>query len=269
MVYSVLYAIYHILLTLSDMKVTVFILWAFLLPVLVGCSDDDATYAPLTFGQTYYEKPLLMNEAIRKIAFTGGSGDFSLSVSNSNILDAKISNGAIVLTPKEKGRTNIEVRDNADDRSVTIQVKVVDPYLAFSVHPHVPCENPFYEEGDYLFFVNDENRSVYWFDKSFNLKAKGHDYSFSFVREPTSLYLSLTYSEGVRAYVQYEISGDQTLLFSDIPTCLGDIWEERLPKSRAVANESPLKGMQAVDMETGDEYDFVERSIEMPYGMLN
>ena len=111
-------------------------------------SDDDSTaHAPLTFEQTYYEKPLMMTEPIRRIAFTGGSGDFSLSVSNPDVLEAKINDDEVILTPKEKGRTNIVVRDNVDDRSVTIQVKVVDTYLCFQVGNPLPDGKPDYSSG--------------------------------------------------------------------------------------------------------------------------
>ena len=246
-----------------NMKTYGFILLAFLLSVFTACSsDDDTIHASLSFEQAYYERPLMRNDPMQKIPFTGGSGDFSLSVSNEEVLDAEMHNGYVYITPKEKGRMNIEVRDNASGESVTLQVKIVDAYIGFSVSPHIPSENPYFAEGDYVFFVNDENRSVYWFDESFNLKGTGSGYSFFYTEEPVDYYLSLALSG---SEFTYSLTGSQHLLFSTIPHCLDLSWEKR---TRAIANELPLEAFQAMDMETGNEYDFVFRNQEMPYGIL-
>lgn len=184
-----------------NMKTYGFILLAFLLSVFTACSsDDDTVHAPLSFEQAYYERPLMRNDPMQKIPFTGGSGDFSLSVSNEEVLYAEMHNGYVYITPKEKGRTNIEVRDNASGESVTLQVKIVDAYIGFSVGSHIPSENPYFLEGDYVFFVNDENRSVYWFDESFNLKGTGSDYFF-FLYGGTDRLLSFLGSFRKQVYV--------------------------------------------------------------------
>lgn len=245
------------------MKTYSFVLLAFLLSVFTACSSDgDTTHAPLSFEQAYYERPLMRNDPMQKIPFTGGSGDFSLSVSNEEVLYAEMHNGYVYITPKEKGRTNIEVRDNVDDRSVTIQVKVVAPYLCLDVGNPLPDGKPYYGSGDYLFLVNDGKRSVYWFDESFNSKGTGSGYSFFYTEEPVDYYLSLALSG---SEFTYSLTGSQHLLFSTIPHCLDLSWEKR---TRAIANELPLEAFQAMDMETGNEYDFVFRNQEMPYGIL-
>ena len=254
------------------MKVTVFVLWAFSLSILVGCSDDDSTtYAPLAFEQTYYEKPLMINESIRRIAFTGGSGDFSLSVSNPDVLEAKISDDEVILTPKEKGRTNIVVRDNVDDRSVTIQVKIVAPYICLRVDSPLPDGK--LEDGSrenlFLFLVNDSEKSVYCFDESFNLKSVDHGYSFSYSKEVRRFYFSLPLAGNM---FTYEITTNQwSFLLQVLPRDLGVSWDGLDMQSRAteiVSAAGPIL-LMAVDLATGDKYNFIVRSIEMPYGILD
>lgn len=239
--------------------------------LFTACSsdDDNTTHAPLTFEQTYYEKPLMMSEPIRRIAFTGGSGDFSLSVSDPNVLDAEISYGTVVLTAKEKGRANIVVRDNVDDRSVTIQVKVVDTYLCFQVGNPLPDGKPDYSSGDYLFLVNDSERSIYWFDESFNLKSVDHGYSFSYSKEARRFYFSLPLAGNM---FTYEITTNQwSFLLQVLPRDLGVSWDGLDMQSRAteiVSDAGPIL-LMAVDVATGDKYNFIVRSIEMPYGILD
>ena len=242
--------------------------------LFTACSsdDDNTTHAPLTFEQTYYEKPLMMSEPMRRLAFTGGSGDFPLSVSDPNVLDAEIGNGTIVLTAKEKGRTNIVVRDNVDDRSVTIQVKVVDTYLCFQVGNPLPDGKPDYSPGDYLFLVNDSERSVYCFDESFNLKSVDHGYSFSYSKGEHRFYFSLPLAGNM---FTYDITTNQwSFLVQVLPRYLGFSWDGLDMQSRAtnqkiVSDAGPIL-LMAVDVATGDKYNFIVRtSIEMPYGILD
>lgn len=255
-----------------NMKTYGFILLAFLLSVFTACSsDDDTTHAPLSFEQAYYERPLMRNDPMQKIPFTGGSGDFSLSVSNEEVLDAEMRNGYVYITPKEKGRTNIEVRDNADDRSVTIQVKVVAPYLCLDVGNPLPDGKPYYGSGDYLFLVNDGKRSVYWFDESFNLKGTEHGYSFYYVKEASSFYFSLPLAGDV---FTYDITGAQpNFLVQWLPRVLGVSWDGLYTQSRAteraIVFDIAPNVVPAVDTATGEKYYFVvNTSIEMPYGIL-
>ena len=255
------------------MKITGFIVWVVLLPIFVGCSDDDnSTHAPLSFEQAYYEKPLMINETIRRIPFTGGSGDFSLSVSNKDVLEAEICDGYVYITPKEKGRTNIEVRDNVDDRSVTIQVKVVAPYLCLQVGGPLPDAKPGYGYGDYLFLVNDGKSSVYWFDESFNLKGTEHGHSFYFMKEASRFYFSLPLAGDV---FTYDITGAQpNFLVQWRPKVLGVSWDGLYTQSRAtdrviISDVAPYV-VPAVDTATGEKYYFVvATSIEMSYGILD
>lgn len=244
--------------------------------LFTACSsdDDNTTHAPLTFEQTYYEKPLIMTEPIRRIAFTGGSGDFSLSVSDPNVLEAEISYGTIVLTAKEKGRTNIVVRDNVDDRSVTIQVKVVDTYLCFQVENPLPDGklDDGTRENLFLFLVNDSERSVYWFDESFNLKSVDHGYSFSYSKEEHRFYFSLPLDGNM---FTYDItSTESSFLVQVLPRYLGFSWDGLDVQSRAanreIVSEAVPIMLLANDMATGERYYFIVRaSIEMPYGILD
>lgn len=241
--------------------------------LFTACSsdDDNTTHAPLTFEQTYYEKPLMINESIRRIAFTGGSGDFSLSVSNPDVLEAKISDDEVILTPKEKGRTNIVVRDNVDDRSVTIQVKIVAPYICLQVDNPLPDGK--LEDGSrenlFLFLVNDSDRSVYCFDESFNLKSVDYGYSFSYSKEEHRFYFSLPLAGNM---FTYDITTNQwSFLLQVLPRDLGVSWDGLDMQSRAteiVSDAGPIL-LMAVDVATGDKYNFIVRQIEMPYGILD
>ena len=255
------------------MNTNSFVLFAFLLSVFTACSnDDDTTHASLCFEQAYYEKPLVMSEPMRRIPFTGGSGDFSLSVSNKEVLDAEMANGYVYITPKEKGRTNIEVHDNVDDRSVTIQVKVVAPYICLHVGNPLPDGKPDYGSGDYLFLVNDSKRSVYWFSESFNLNGTEHGYSFYYVKELRAFYFSLPLAGDV---FTYDITGAQpNFLVQWLPKVLGISWDGLYTQGRATAREIVSEivpnVVPAVDTATGEQYYFVvNTSIEMPYGILD
>lgn len=255
------------------MKTYSFILWTFLLLMFTACSsDEETTHAPLSFERTYYEKPLMINETIRKIPFTGGSGDFSLLVSNEEVLDAEMGNGYVYITPKEKGRTNIEVRDNVDDRNVTLQVKIVAPYICLQVENPLPDGK--LEDGTrenlFLFLVNDSERSVYCFDESFNLESVDHGYSFSYLKEAQRFYFSLPLAGNM---FTYDITTNQwSFLLQVLPRDLGVSWDgldfqSRATNQKIVSDAGPIL-LMAVDLATGDKYYFIVRSMEMPYGIL-
>ena len=75
----------------------------------------------------YPEFRLLENS--QEIVFSGGSDNLSIEVSDDDVLEATISNGKIKIKTKKKGFVFLVVKDNMDNTSVTIRIKVVDRYL--------------------------------------------------------------------------------------------------------------------------------------------
>ena len=227
--------------------------------IVYGCSSDDNVISSLCFEKEYYEKPLLKNDA-QEIAYSGGSDNLSIEVSDDDVLDATISNGKIKIKTKKKGFVFLVVKDNMDNTSVTIRIKVVDRYLSLRLANPIP-NNSYYKKGDCLFLVNDENRSFYLYDESCSLKETGN---YTLFMDNSAFSLSLLSAENI---FLYDISNSSySFLWSAIPIYLGFSWinEEIVNNSRAA---SPV-GMTAVERGTGNVYYFYLDTTEIPYGIL-
>jgi hypothetical protein len=241
---------------LYNMKVIKCFLALLLSSVIFGCSNDNNVIAPLCFEKEYFEKPLLKNS--QEIAFSGGSSDLSIEVSDTDILDAAISSGKIEITTKSKGTVYLVVKDKIENTSVTLRVKVVDSYLSMRLGSPIPT-NSAYEKGDCLFLVNNTSRAFYLYDEFYNLKGTG---SYQLYLDNSKFFLSLSFPENTRVY---DISGSSdTFLFGAIPTILDFSWSITTNSRSA----SPIS-MNAVDSYIGYTYYFYVDSAEIPYGILN
>lgn len=227
--------------------------------VISGCTDNNSI-SPLYFEKEYYEKPLLDN--LQEITFSGGSGHFSVDVSDINILEASISENKLKIKTKKKGSAFVIVRDNSEDKIVTIEIKVVDRYLCLRFAHPIP-DSSYYEEGDILFLVNGDGNPSLLFDNSFNLRDKG---SYRLFRKNDKFYLSMSYSECLSLY---DISTSSSIfLFEYLPYFLNASWANEM--FSCSSREVSMVGMTAVDLETNNIYYFVvDNNIEMPYGILD
>lgn len=178
------------------------ILPALLLAVLfISCDDknDGKELQELTFEKVAYEVVLTSGTPI---SVRGGNRDYSLSVEDPKILDAKvdlsslIGSGNIVVTGKQKGETTLSVTYNLTHQTVKLKIKVIDNYINLKV---VGSNHPALVENIYIFLINDEERSCYFIlgeeNKPHNIISKGR-YTFSTestIDYPTR-YLTLTYA---------------------------------------------------------------------------
>lgn len=239
------------------MKTVRFLVFACMVSALYSCNDSDV-FSPLYFEKEYYEKPLSAN--VQEIAFGGGSGNLSVEVSGQDIQEASVSDGKIKIKTKEKGIARLVVKDNADNASVTVRVKVVDKYMCLRLDTPAPG-NSYYEYGDYLFLVNDGSRSFCLYDESFGLKDKG---CYMFFAENSKPCLSLSSSEGVFNYDM--TASSHAFLWGAIPFYLDFSWRDELVGARSQP-VAPLV-MNAVEFDTESVYCFVVDTVEMPYGVL-
>ena len=232
--------------------------FVFLAGVISSCQND--VISSLCFEKEYYEKPLLKNDA-QEIAYSGGSDNLSIEVSDDDVLDATISNEKIKIKTKKKGLVYLVVKDNTDNTSITIKVKVVDCYLSLRLGSPI-SNNSYYKKGDCLFLVNDENRSFYLYDESCSLKETGN---YKLFRDNSAFFLSLSFAENI---FLYDISNSSySFLWGAIPNYLDFSWTngEVVNNSRAA---TPV-GMTAVDIDFGNVYYFYLDATEIPYGILN
>ena len=154
---------------------------------VTACSDDNNENEPITpfsLGNTYYE--VRLGKGTNSIYITNGSGDISLAIEDENILNAKYESGlladglrgVISLYGKQKGSTTLTITDNITKEAETVEVKVVDCYLAYVIndsnHPVLPA-------GTTLFLVNNQAQDYYLFDQDnvYNkpiLKDSGYEF---------------------------------------------------------------------------------------------
>lgn len=242
------------------MKVIPYFLVVLLLSIIYSCSSDDNVISSLCFEKEYYEKPLLKNDA-QEIVYSGGSDNLSIEVSDDDVLEATISNEKIKIKTKKKGLVYLVVKDNTDNTSITIKVKVVDCYLNLRLGSPI-SNNSYYKKGDCLFLVNDENRSFYLYDESCSLKETGN---YTLFMDNSAFFLSLSFAENI---FLYDISNSSnSFLWGAIPNYLDFSWinEDIVNNSRAA---SPV-GMTVVETESGNVYYFYLDTTEIPYGILN
>lgn len=139
---------------------------------VTACSDDNNENEPITpfsLGNTYYE--VRLGKGTNSIYITNGSGDISLAIEDENILNAKYESGlyadglrgVIFLYGMRKGSTTLTITDNITKEAETVEVKVVDCYLAYDIGY---SNHPVLKTGTRLFWVNNQTRDYYLFAES-------------------------------------------------------------------------------------------------------
>jgi hypothetical protein len=242
------------------MKIIQLFLSVLLFSIVCGCNNDDNGVASICFEKEYYERPL--SENFQEIEFSGGSGNLLIEVSDNDVLEAAIGDGNIKIKTKKKGVVYLVVKDEEDNTSVTIRVKVIDSYLSVRLGSPIPT-NSAYEKNDCLFLVNNTSHTFYLYDESYNLKRVG---GYNLYREDSKFFLSLVFPETVRLY---DISNSSyAFLFGAIPTILDFSWKNEYEVTTNSRSVSPVS-MNAIDSDTGDIYYFYVDSTEIPYGVLN
>ena len=114
-----------------------------------------------------------------------------------------------------------------------------------------------------LYLVNNKSKSLYLYDKSFNLKATGN---YKLFVKNSNYFLSLVFSDKV---CFYNISNSSyAFLWGAIPTYLEFLWKNEGLTTTNARDVSPVV-MTAFDLDTNNVYYFNVDSTEFPYGILN
>ncbi len=234
----------------------------------VSCSDekDVEEVKHLTFEKSYYEFPIRYT---RSITILDGNKDYTIEVSNPDILDATvdlsipIGMGDLKISPKQKGETIVSVHDNVANETVDLEIKITDTYLNLLLGnlDQIP-----YSAGDQLFLIDNDNKDFYLYDEYLQLKNKG---SFEFSVAENTPYMTLTFQdefEGRKVY-KYDISKSHQATYEYTRILLGIEWDVLTKGSRAINDVAPIF-MRAKDTQTEMEYDFILRTNSMPEHVL-
>ena len=131
----------------------------------IACSDDNSENEPIvpfSLEKTYYE--VRLERSATSISITNGSGDISLAIEDENILNALYSKyndkednrkGHINLYGIQKGSTTLTITDNITKDVETVEVKVTDCYLAYTI---AKSNHPVLKANTTLFFVNNPEK---------------------------------------------------------------------------------------------------------------
>lgn len=137
---------------------------------VTACSDDNNENEPITpfsLDKTYYE--VRLERSATSIPIINGSGDISLAIEDENILNAIYSKyndkendrkGHINLYGMQKGSTTLTITDNITKDVETVEVKVTDCYLAYTI---AKSNHPVLKANTTLFFVNNPEKECYIF----------------------------------------------------------------------------------------------------------
>ncbi len=143
---------------------------------LAGCEGHRDVVSPLSLDKTYYEVRWGRGEAT--IPITNGSGDISLTVADGSILQASYQKkpqadgaiGTVTLQGKRKGTTTLTLTDNVTQDEATVDVKITDCYLAYTVDE---SNCPILVADATLFFINNEARTYHLFASDSQQLAMG------------------------------------------------------------------------------------------------
>lgn len=232
-----------------------------------NCSDgnEKTEIYHLSFEKDYYERPIL---GAKSIMIRGGNRNYTIKVEDPQILEVTVdlssptNMGDLKILPKQKGETNIEVRDNVTKEVVNLKIKIINSYLNLAVAN--PIMSPF-KQGDEFFLINNDDKSCYLYDENLNLKHTGN-YKFSI--ENNVPYMELTYHkefEGRTKY-KYDLTGTNQNMFDGIKYILNWDWRDFI-ESSTTKEVSPII-MNATDTETNTEYYLVAKGGDIPENVL-
>lgn len=150
---------------------------------IISCDkkDDNKEPYPLTFEKESYELPLNLTTSIM---IRSGNRDYTLSVEDPSILDAKIDlssakgMGDIRIKAKKKGETTLSVTDNVVKETVKLTIKIAGAHMALMI---IDSNHPALTDKILIDLNNDENRALTFISEensSSEIVAKGR-YEFS------------------------------------------------------------------------------------------
>lgn len=172
---------------------------------IVGCNDDkgrDPDFHELTFERSDYKSRLNLRQFIM---VRSGNRDYSIDVANDELLDASIDLssgcGNIQITGKMKGKTTLTITDNKSGDKVDLNIEIVDCYLGFLVAKQTA--HPRFKDGDRMFLVNDNTRTLYLYDKNGKCQAEG---VYEFTTKENSPYLILKFNHEIEGQKEYRFN---------------------------------------------------------------
>lgn len=92
-----------------------------------ACNDNGPVDLDLLF-KTFYAK---VNEQSSLYIYSGNGG-YTVTVNNESVATAKVEGEIITITPVKKGTVTLTVKDS-DERTASVTIYVIDPYMAFAV----------------------------------------------------------------------------------------------------------------------------------------
>jgi hypothetical protein len=174
---------------------------------LTACSNDDDKTKPLQFEKTSYEARI---KTTTGIDILGGSRNLSVTIEHPEILDATIKvyesrEVQLMIDGKQKGKTEVSIKDNETDEVATLTIKVTDLYIPFCIFR---SNHPALAEGLVFYLVKDEKHSCYFARPD----AQGYEvftqgtYDFQLKSDEYSSYLTLYYSEDEGKFTEATIA---------------------------------------------------------------
>lgn len=259
--------------------------------ILISCDDksDNKEPHPLTFEKDSYEVGLTREIPIQ---VRSGNRDYSLSVDNPNILDAKvdlsspIGMGDIRVKGKQKGETILSVKDNLTKETVKLNIKVIDNYLSLKVEQ---SNHPALTQDVIIFLINNEEHSCYFVSVE---KNQAHEviatgkYKFSVEEdiEHKIPYLTLTYASDDKGRFtdaatadatiaptshQFDISGNGSTAYELLAKFFNFDWE-KLAKEQSdnSLRSEPVFTLNMKEVGTKYEIQTIFRYRSIPEGIL-
>lgn len=223
---------------------------------MIGCCKDDDVL-PICFDKNYYEEPWGKRQSLN---FNGGSENLSVMVSDTSVLEASVAQkGILDISTKRKGVAYVTVKDNANNGSARISIKVVDKYLCMHLADPVP-QSPDFRKDDKMFMINNKDKSVYIYDDSLRMRDQGR---YNVYIKEHRCYMSLDLSN--KNFV-YDVSTSDGRFFGVARSYLG-LSKINMGDSKVLRSVEPIF-VEAIDTVTNTTYYFTLDIDEMPLGVL-
>lgn len=254
--------------------------------ILISCDkNDNKEIYSLTFGKESYEIGL---KRILIVMILSGNGDYTLSVENPEVLDAKLDMssptgiGYILVTGKQKGETTLSVTDNLTHETVKLKIVVTSGYLAFKIDN---SNHPALTDDIIMFLINDEERNCYFISEdhpSPGTVSKGkYEFSIETVADNATPYMTLTYASDEHGRFTdaaiaptshvFDISGNKLSTYELLAKFLDTDWEklteeqsENLPRTNDI---QPIK-LEIKEVDTEYEITSYLSTVDIPEGIL-
>lgn len=210
---------------------------------LISCEQDNII-EPLSCECDYHE--VIIGEHNYEITLIGGSGRYSISGYDQDVLDIQNKNNKIIVLGKSLGETVIYIKDDITGKTEEITVRVINEYLSLIAAAPV---NPPYNIGTKLFLVNSGINSLFIFDSENNIIQQG---TYSIVISNSDLQLICNMG-GFQCL--YDINGSSDALLRWLL--------DKHTSTFNVRSDSPYT-LKALDIESGIIHYFVLSDERIP-----